>query len=60
MYPDTDLPPKKVTTEKLEQIRLNLPKQIWIREKEYKELNIPQYYVKTLAFSKFANVLKNY
>jgi len=58
MYPDTDLPPKKVTTEKLEQIRSNLPKQIWVREKEYKELNIPQHYVKTLAFSKYANVFE--
>ncbi len=58
MYPDTDLPPKKVTTEKLEQIRLNLPKQIWVREKEYRELNLPEHYVKTLAFSKYANVFE--
>ncbi len=58
MYPDTDLPPKKVTTEKLEQIRSNLPKQIWVREKEYKELNLPEYYAKTLAFSKYANVFE--
>jgi len=58
MYPDTDLPPKKVTTEKLEQIRSNLPKQIWVREKEYKNLNLPQHYVKILAFSKYANVFE--
>jgi len=58
MYPDTDLPPKKVTTEKLEQIRSNLPKQIWVREKEYRELNLPEHYVRTLAFSKYANVFE--
>lgn len=58
MYPDTDLPPKKVTTEKLAQIRSSLPKQIWVREKEYKELNLPEYYAKTLAFSKYANVFE--
>ena len=58
MYPDTDLPPKQVSEERLERISAALPKQIWLREKEYRELKIPEYYALTIAYSQFANVFE--
>jgi len=41
MYPDTDLPPKPVTAERLERIRTGLPPRIVDREARYKELGVP-------------------
>ncbi|MBN2207485.1 MAG: Glu-tRNA(Gln) amidotransferase subunit GatE [Candidatus Aminicenantes bacterium] len=41
MYPDTDLPPKRVTGERLERIRAGLPPRIVDREARYKALGIP-------------------
>lgn len=58
MYPDTDLPPKKVTKERLEKIKINLPEQFWVREKWYKELGVPQDIISSLAVSKFAPLFK--
>jgi glutamyl-tRNA(Gln) amidotransferase subunit E len=41
MYPDTDLPPKRVTAERLARIRTDLPPRIVDREVRYKELGVP-------------------
>jgi glutamyl-tRNA(Gln) amidotransferase subunit E len=54
MYPDTDLPPKRVTAERLGKIRINLPQPVWIREAEYACLGVPQDVVRPLAASRFA------
>jgi glutamyl-tRNA(Gln) amidotransferase subunit E len=51
MYPDTDLPPKQVTEERLEQIRRGLPSPIWTREAWYRELGLPADVVEPLAVS---------
>ena len=56
MYPDTDLPPTKITEERLEKLRPNLPEQFWKREKWYRELGVPADTVRELSISKFANV----
>ena len=51
MYPDTDLPPKQVTEERLERIRRALPAPIWTREAWYRELGLPADVVEPLAVS---------
>lgn len=58
MYPDTDLPPKKITNQQLEIIKSSLPEHFWIREKWYKELNIPPDTIEELSISKYAELFK--
>ena len=58
MYPDTDLPPKKITPERLARIREGLPTPVWEREKQYHGLGIPAHRAKTLAISEFAPVFE--
>jgi len=58
MYPDTDLPPQKITKERLEKLRSDLPEQFWKREEWYKTLNIPEDTIRPLAISKFAELFK--
>ena len=58
MYPDTDLPPTRITEERLEKLRVNQPEQFWKREKWYRELRIPEDTVRELSISKFANLFK--
>jgi glutamyl-tRNA(Gln) amidotransferase subunit E len=41
MYPDTDLPPKRITAERLDRIRCSLPRPVWEREHLYATLEIP-------------------
>jgi Glu-tRNA(Gln) amidotransferase subunit E-like FAD-binding protein len=54
MYPDTDLPPKRITGERLERIRLSLPTPVWERERWYETLGIPADTCKPLAASPLA------
>jgi len=54
MYPDTDLPPKRITQERLERIRLTLPTPVWEREQWYHELKIPSDVIQSLACSAYA------
>ncbi|NTU52047.1 MAG: hypothetical protein HGA94_06395, partial [Candidatus Aminicenantes bacterium] len=58
MYPDTDLPPKKVTKERLETIRRGLPVPVWTREAWYRELGIPADVVEPLAMSRLAGLFE--
>ncbi len=58
MYPDTDLPPKKITDEHLEKIKLKLPEKFWEREKWYKELHVPEDCIRELSISKFAKLFE--
>lgn len=51
MYPDTDLPPKKITAERLDRIRAGLPEYVWDRENWYRQLGIPADTVRPLAIS---------
>lgn len=59
MYPDTDLPPKRITRESLEKIKTNLPKQIWLNEKWYKELGIPEDTIEPLAVSRYNRLFES-
>ena len=58
MYPDTDLPPIRITKDRLDKIRETLPVQPWIRENWYDELGIPQDVIRPLAISKFAELFE--
>ena len=58
MYPDTDLPPKQVTEERLELIRKGLPVPVWTREAWYKELGLPADVVEPLAVSRWAGLFE--
>lgn len=56
MYPDTDLPPKRITEEKLNSIRSWLPVQFWLRKKWYEKLGIPEDTTDELSISPFAEL----
>jgi len=58
MYPDTDLPPKSITTERLEKIRAKLPPYIMTRERWYKEIGVPADLIQFLSVSPFANLFE--
>ena len=58
MYPDTDLPPQKITKERLDTLRSNLPEQFWVREEWYKKLGIPEDTIRPMSISKFAELFK--
>lgn len=58
MYPDTDLPPQKISDERLGKIRKWLPEKYWERQKWYKELHIPNDVIEELSISKYASLFK--
>ncbi|MCJ7587665.1 MAG: Glu-tRNA(Gln) amidotransferase subunit GatE [Candidatus Aminicenantes bacterium] len=58
MYPDTDLPPKRVNAERLEKIRAGLPPRIADREIRYKELGVPTDLRSALAVSPWAELFE--
>ncbi|MGC8859160.1 MAG: Glu-tRNA(Gln) amidotransferase subunit GatE [Ignavibacteria bacterium] len=58
MYPDTDLPPKRITKERLERIRMSLPEILYEKLKWYEELKIPADTRYSLSISKYSNLFK--
>jgi len=58
MYPDTDLPPKKITKEKIELIKSWLPEQFWKRVEWYIKLGIPKDTIEELSISQYAELFK--
>src|SRR5690606_19361794 len=58
MYPDTDLPPKKITKEKLDNIKTWLPEQFWKRIEWYTKLAIPPDTIDELSISKYAELFR--
>ena len=58
MYPDTDLPPERITAERLQKIKSVTPLDYWFREKWYQELNIPDDTIRPLAVSPYAGLFK--
>jgi glutamyl-tRNA(Gln) amidotransferase subunit E len=58
MYPDTDLPPKNITIDRIEKIKSELPDPVWEREKWYHELKIPEDTIEELSVSKYAGLFK--
>jgi len=58
MYPDTDLPPKKITKERIDKIKSWLPEQFWKRIEWYNKLEIPKDTIEELSVSKYAELFK--
>lgn len=58
MYPDTDLPPKKITDERKSTIRANIPEFLWERESYYRKSGVPEDIINGLAVSRFAPLMK--
>jgi glutamyl-tRNA(Gln) amidotransferase subunit E len=58
MYPDTDLPPKTVTEERLERLRKALPAPVWTRESAYGDLHVPEDTIRPLAMSRLAGLFE--
>ena len=54
MYPDTDLPPKRISEERMNRIRERMPIQYWERKRRYHELGVPEDAIDALAFSLLA------
>jgi len=58
MYPDTDLPPKRITDDRLEKIRRTLPIGYWSRESRYRSLGVPDDLIVSLSVSRFASLFE--
>ena len=54
MYPDTDLPPKKIAVERLASLQANLPPSITDRESWYRQVGVPKDLVEQLSMSPLA------
>ncbi len=58
MYPDTDLPPKRVPPERLDRLRAKLPPRVPERERWYKEIGVPADLIQYLSVSPFAGLFE--
>ena len=58
MYPDTDLPPIKITQERYDKIKAGLPKSVWIRIKNYQDLGLSEKLSEEIAGSRFADTFE--
>jgi len=58
MYPDTDLPPKQIAADRIEEIKSWLPEHFWDRQSWYKRLGIPADTIDELSISKYAELFK--
>jgi glutamyl-tRNA(Gln) amidotransferase subunit E len=58
MYPDTDLPPTRITDERINKLKEDLPEKIWISNEWYIKLGIPEDTINDLAISKFNKLFK--
>jgi glutamyl-tRNA(Gln) amidotransferase subunit E len=58
MYPDTDLPPRRITEERLERIRTTLPRPFWENEAWYRSLGLPPDVIVPLSVSPLAPVFE--
>ena len=54
MYPDTDLPPKKIAPDRLAWIQAGLPPDILKREAWYREIGVPRDLIEQLSISPLA------
>ena len=58
MYPDTDLPPKRIRQERIKKIQSQLPGFFCDRVKRYTELGVPVDLIEPLAISELANLFE--
>jgi len=60
MYPDTDLPPLRVSDERSDRIKAQSPVQYWENEKWYKELGVPADIIPDLSISPKSRLFKKF
>ncbi len=58
MYPDTDLPPKKITNERLDKIKSDVIKPFWMYEKWFEEIGVPEDLRRDLSGSMFIRLFE--
>jgi len=58
MYPDTDLPPKKITDERKQRIRNNMAIPYWEREDWYRSIRVPEDIIPNLSLSPYAKTFE--
>ncbi|MFA7361432.1 MAG: Glu-tRNA(Gln) amidotransferase subunit GatE [Candidatus Kapaibacterium sp.] len=58
MYPDTDLPPKRIKSDRIKEIQLQVPGFYCDRVVWYKKLGVPEDLIEPLAISKLANLFE--
>ena len=56
MYPDTDLPPRRITKEHLECLSETVPRPYWERQVWYRELGLPADVIAPLSVSPYASL----
>jgi glutamyl-tRNA(Gln) amidotransferase subunit E len=56
MYPDTDLPPKRITKERIAELKYVIKEPFWEREKFYKSIGVPEDLIGELAVSEYSDV----
>jgi len=58
MYPDTDLPPRRITREHLDRIAKTAPRPLWENEQWYRELSVPEDLASPLCISPYASLFE--
>jgi glutamyl-tRNA(Gln) amidotransferase subunit E len=58
MYPDTDLPPKAITNERVQKIKLQMPLAYWEVENQFEKYKLKDYQIKKLSITKYGNLFK--
>lgn len=58
MYPDTDLPPRRITREHLTRIAELVPPPFWQSEQRYRDLGIPEDLIPDLCRSSFTDLFE--
>jgi len=53
MYPDTDLPPKRITKERKDHIKIQIPKPFWENETWYQQIGVPKDLIRDLSGSRY-------
>lgn len=59
MYPDTDLPPKPITEDRLDRIEKNLPELPHIQYKKYKSMNLSNHQARQLVNCKWRKLFES-
>jgi glutamyl-tRNA(Gln) amidotransferase subunit E len=58
MYPDTDLPPKRIMEERLARVRATLPPRVPERERWYGEIGVPADLIRFLSVSPYGGLFE--
>jgi glutamyl-tRNA(Gln) amidotransferase subunit E len=58
MYPDTDLPPRRITREHLGRIAKRLPHPLWESERWYREISVPEDLIPPLCISPYSGLFE--